>query len=247
MEDFQLKLLTKRSYEELNIEEKNLMNDWCSSEEEFQGLKSLFSVVESSRTEVYEDVTTKKRLEELFQSKYKTSNGFDWLAFLFPSGVIFFRQPAFQMVFGIVLVIGVSLFFVYQSPVQLAKNEVRKSQTKKSQSEIIKSKEEKTESTVSKAEPNTRMNDRIVNNYNCDDIAPALVSEEKFVKLEQEIVDFEGELGAFSADYSLAEEDKDFLATPIQPVSSNPSVLDLLFQCKRCNQENSLKPWREQE
>jgi hypothetical protein len=230
MEDFQLKLLTKRSYEELNNEEKNLIHDWCSSEEEFQVLKSLFSVVESSRSEVYEDAITKKRLDELFESKYKASNGFDWRSFLFPSGVIFFRQPAFQLAFGIILVFGVSLFFVNQSPVQLAKNEVPKTRTKKSQSEILKLKEEKTESTFSEADPNTRMNDRIANTSDCNDIAPALVSEEKFVKLEQEIVDFEGDVSATVAfDYSVMEQDVDFRANPIEPVSSNPAVLDLLY------------------
>ncbi len=230
MEDFELKLLTKRSYEELNNDEKNVISEWCSSEEEFQVLKSLFSVVESSRSEVYEDAITKKRLDELFESKYKASNGFDWRSFLFPSGVIFFRQPAFQLAFGIVLVFGVSLFFVNQSPVQLAKNEVQKSQTKKSQSEIKKSKEEKTELTVSETEPNTRMNERIASTSDCDDIAPALVSEEKFVKLDQEIVDFEGDVSAtVTSDYSVMEQDVDFRAKPIEPVSSNPSVLDLLY------------------
>ena len=55
-----------------------------------------------------------------------------------------------------------------------------------------------------------------------------------FVKLEQpaeaQMEDFEGYTsGTFASGYSLDEEVKDFTAKPIQPVSSNPSVLDLLY------------------
>ena len=236
MEDYQLKILTKRSFEELSNDEKKVMNDWCASEEEFQDLKSLFSVVESSRISINENSNTKKRLDELFESKYKTSNGFDWRSFLFPSGVLFFRQPAFQMAFGIILVIGVSIFFVNQSPVQLAKNEVPKTEKKKlkSNSENKNLQEEQTLETSLDSESTAVVNERNVINSGTDEIAPALVSEEEFVKLEQpaevQMQDFEGYAsGTFAADYSLAEEDKDYSVTSIKPVSSNPSVLELLF------------------
>jgi hypothetical protein len=236
MEDYQLKILTKRSFEELSKDEKKEMNDWCASDEEFQGLKSLFSVVESSRISINDNSNTKKRLDELFESKYKTSNGFDWRSFLFPSGVIFFRQPAFQMAFGIVLVIGVSLFFVNQSPVQLAKNEVPNSEKKKykSDSENKKSQGEKAFETTSDSESYAVVSESNVSNYGTDEIAPTIVYEDSFVMLEQsaeaEMADFKGYTSeTFAVDYSLAEEDKDFVATPIQPVSANPSVLDNLF------------------
>ena len=236
MEDYQLKILTKRSFEELSNDERKVMNEWCGSEEEFQGLKSLFSVVESSRISINENSNTKKRLDELFESKYKTSNGFDWRSFLFPSGVIFFRQPAFQMAFGIVLVIGVSLFFVNQSPVQLAKNEVPKSKKKKSKtkSENKNSQGEQTLETSSDSKFTTIVNERNVSNYGTDVNEPVIVSEDNFVMLEQpaeaEVADLdEYSSGYIAEDYSLAEEDKDFVTSPIQPVSSNPAVLDLLY------------------
>jgi hypothetical protein len=206
------------------------------SEEEFQGLKSLFSVVESSRISINENSNTKKRLDELFESKYKTSNGFDWRSFLFPSGMIFFRQPAFQMAFGIVLLLGVSLFFVNQSPVQLAKNEVPKSEKKKSKSksENKNSQGEQTLDTSSDSESTAIVNERNVINSGTDEIQSALVSEEVFDKLEQpaeaQMEDLDGYTsGTFASGYSLDEEVKDFTAKPIQPVSSNPSVLDLLY------------------
>ena len=236
MEDYQLKILTKRSFEELSNDEKKVMNDWCSSEEEFQGLKSLFSVVESSRISINENSNTKKRLDELFESKYKTSNGFDWRSFLFPSGVIFFRQPAFQMAFGIILVIGVSLFFVNQTPVQLAKNEVPKSEKKKlkSDTENKQSQKKQTMETSLDSESTAIVNERNVINSGTDEIQSALVSEEVFDKLEQpaeaQMEDLDGYTsGTFVSGYSLAEEDKDFTAKPIQPGSSNPAVLDLLY------------------
>ena len=234
MEDYQLKILTKRSFEELSNDERKVMNEWCGSEEEFQGLKSLFSVVESSRISINDNSNTKKRLDELFESKYKTSNGFDWRSFLFPSGLIFFRQPAFQMAFGIVLVFGVSLFFVDQSPVQLAKNEVPKSEKKKSKSKSENKNSQGEQTLETSSEETTIVNDRNVSNYGTDEITPALFSEEEFVKLEQpaeaQMEDLDGYTsGTFAADYSLAEEDKDFVTSPIQPVSSNPAVLDLLY------------------
>ena len=73
-----------------------------------------------------------------------------------------------------------------------------------------------------------------VSNYGTDEVVPTLFSEEDIVKLEEpsevRMEDFEGYTsGKFAEDYSLAEEDKDFTAKPIQPVSSNPSVLDLLY------------------
>ena len=231
MEDYQLKILTKRSFEELSNDEKKVMNDWCSSEDEFQGLKSLFLVVESSRISINENSNTKKRLDELFESKYKTSNGFDWRSFLFPSGVIFFRQPAFQMAFGIVLVIGVSLFFVNQTPVQLAKNEVPKSEKKKSKTKSENKNSQGEQTLETSSEETTIVNDRNVSYYGTDEITPALFSEEEFVKLEQpaeaQMEDLDGYTsGTFAADYSLAEDDKDFVTSPIQPVSSNPAILE---------------------
>ena len=236
MEDYQLKILTKRSFEELSNDERKVMNEWFGSEEEFQGLKSLFSVVESSRISINDNSNTKKRLDELFESKYKTSNRFDWRSFLFPSGVIFFRQPAFQMAFGIILVIGVSLFFVNQTPVQLAKNEVPKSEKKKSKSnsENKKSQEEQTLDTSSDSESTAIVNERNFSNSGTDEIAPALVSEDIFVKLEQpaeaQMEDLDGYTsGTFASGYSLDEEVKDFTAKPIEPVSSNPAVLDFLY------------------
>ncbi len=236
MEDYLLKILTKRSFEELSSDEKKVMNEWCASEEEFQGLKSLFSVVESSRISINDNSNTKKRLDELFESKYKTSNGFDWRSFLFPSGVVFFRQPAFQLAFGIILIFGVSIFFVNQSPVQLAKNEVPKSEKKKtnSSSKNKNSKVEPTLETSIDSESTVVFSESNFSNSRTDEITPALVSEEVFVKLEQpaeaQMEDFEGySSGTFAADYSVMEKDIDFVSTTIQPVSSKPAVLDLLY------------------
>jgi cell division protein YceG involved in septum cleavage len=192
--------------------------------------------VESSRISINENSNTKKRLDELFESKYKTSNGFDWRSFLFPSGVVFFRQPAFQLAFGIILIFGVSIFFVNQSPVQLAKNEVPKSEKKKtkSDSENKNLKEEQKLETSSDIESTAVFSESNFSNTGTDEITPALVSEDIFVKLEQpaeaQMEDFEGYTsGTFAADYSLAEGNKDFTAKTIQPVSSNPAVLDLLY------------------
>jgi hypothetical protein len=236
MEDYQLIVLTKRSFEELSNDEKKVMNEWCSSEDEFQGLKSLFSVVESSRISIKENSDTKKRLDELFESKYKTSNGFDWSSFLFPSGVIFFRQPAFQFAFGIILVLGFSLFFVSQPSVQLAKNEVRKSEKKKSKSDSgnKKSQGEQTLDTSTDSQVATIVNESNVSNIGSDEMTIDIVSEDNFVMIDQpaeaQMEDFDGyKSGSIAEDYSLMEKDIQFAPTSIQPVSANPSVLDLLY------------------
>jgi hypothetical protein len=140
------------------------------------------------------------------------------------------------MAFGIILVIGVSLFFVNQTPVQLAKNEVPKSEKKKlkSDTENKQSQKKQTMETSLDSESTAIVNERNVINYGTDEITPALFSEEEFVKLEQpaeaQMEDLDGYTsGTFVSGYSLAEEDKDFTAKPIQPVSSNPAVLDLLY------------------
>jgi hypothetical protein len=178
-------------------------------------------------------MNTKKQLDELFESKYKTSNGFDWRSFLFPKGIIFFRQPSFQLAFGVILILGVSIFYVNQSPVQLAKNEVQKSQTKKSKSEIVKSTDEKTKVVVTDSESNIAMNQQTANNFGIDEIVPPIVPEEKFEMLERPatavILNDEGVSQTYAMDNLVSEQDMDFKSIPIQPVSSNPSVLDNLF------------------
>ncbi|MFM7978766.1 MAG: hypothetical protein ACKPKO_05570, partial [Candidatus Fonsibacter sp.] len=111
--------------------------------------------------------------------------------------------------FGILLVVAVSLFFVNQSPVQLAKNEVPKSEKKKTNSSTKNKnpKEEQTLETSLETKESTNVTERNTSNYGTDEIAPALVSDDIFVKLEQpaeaQMEDFEGYTsGKFAADYS---------------------------------------------
>jgi hypothetical protein len=236
MEDFQLKLFSKISFDSLSEKEKEQLNDWCSNEEEFQSLKSLFTLVDDSKLAIGENFKTKSKLDELFEQKHQSANGFDWRSFLFPSGVIFFRQPAFQFAFGIILVLGFSLFFVNQPSVQLAKNEVQKSKKKKSKSDSgnKKSQGEQTLDTITDSQVATIVSESNVSNIGSDEMATDIVSEDNFVMLDQpaeaQMEDFDGYTSeSIAEDYSLMEKDIQFAPTSIQPVSANSSVLDLLY------------------
>jgi hypothetical protein len=127
------------------------------------------------------------------------------------------------------------MFYVNQSPVQLAKNEVQKSEKKKSKSdsENKKMKGEKILETSSELESKAIVNERNDINYGTDEIAPPIVLEEKFEMLERPatavILNDEGVSQTYAMDNLVSEQDMDFKSIPIQPVSSNPSVLDNLF------------------
>jgi hypothetical protein len=225
MEDYQLKILTKQSFDYLTDEEKIQLAEWCSNDDEFQGLKSLFAIVETSRSTFQENAKTKSQLDELFVSKYKSANGVNWLSFLFPSGVIFFRQPAFQMAFGILLIFGVSFFFVRQSPVQVAKNEVPKTKVNKAKPvpELKRLNEQDLEKSTNEEESISELKQE-------NSLLPPVEFQESTAMIEEP--SFKGDVyasGTSVIDVSSAEEDKDVSIILVQSVSAKPSVLDLLY------------------
>jgi hypothetical protein len=253
MEDFQLKLLQKNSYKSLTSEERNALGEWCSNEEEFQGLKHLFIGVEASKRSFQENLQTKKQLDDLFDNKFKTNNRFDWQSFLFPTGVLFFRMPAFQMASGIVIIAVLTFLFVPNNQVQLAKNETNKSKSvKENQTKAEETNESKeVDLNTSKLNPEIK-NNNVSNMTVISD--QTLVPDTQVATTEQfeKVAVFEANdeisenissipasattvRGAIYAsgylyqDVSTTDEDDNFKKSEMKPVSSKPGVLDYLF------------------
>lgn len=230
MEDFQLKLFSKISFDSLSEKEKEQLNDWCSNEEEFQSLKSLFTLVNDSKLAIGENFKTKNKLDELFEQKHQSANGFDWRSFLFPSGVLFFRKPAFQLAFGSVIIVGLTLFFFNrQEPVQIAKNESKKNE----KSEIKKSEEA---NLTNEVQESPKVKEKFIQNEQMN----VSVSDSDAI-LEQPIPIAISEESSFSFDgytesmvsgtYALDDvvNNEDISNEVIRPVSETPSILDNLF------------------
>ena len=253
MEDFQLKLLQKNSYRSLTAEERNALREWCADEHEFQGLKHLFIGVEASKRSLQENLQTKKQLDEIFDNKFKTTNRFDWKSFLFPTGVLFFRMPAFQMAFGIAVMAFLTLLFVPNNQVQLAKNETIKSKTfKESQTksaEINESSE--VEKNTSNPNPEVKNNKISEIKVNSDQTFASDIQASKTEQFETEkAFDVNDKIsqtiasipaatttvtggtyawGYVDKDVSILDEEDNFKKSEMKPVSSKPGVLDYLY------------------
>ena len=259
MEDFQLKLLQKNSYKSLTSEERNKLGEWCTNEEEFQGLKHLFIGVEASKRSFQENLQTKKQLDDLFDNKFKTNNRFDWKSFLFPTGVLFFRMPAFQMAFGAIILVGLTYLFMPKDQVQMAKNNSVK--LNKTNTRPVESKLKQENSNLANSEENLNLKKESTPVSTVKEIEDQTIMSNSFQASASSTDDFEEkaiafDLNAFNStttasiptassnvtitggtyawgyvdkDVAVSDEEDNSKKSSIKPVSSKPGVLDYLY------------------
>jgi hypothetical protein len=251
MEDFQIELLQKKSFDSLSLSEKNNLREWCVNEEEFQALKNLFSGVNASINAIHEDVNTKNKLDVLFDQQFKKNKPFVLKDFLFPIGFNFIKQPAFQFAFLAILFVGITILFLPKERVVLAKNEsqINRKRDKKFESITVKNEVEKlnseelsenkkqvelpNENFIFPNDPaqNTALNERlsdeeIMNDYFIADTKPESTSLLKAIAMQTMTSESE-----FSDDGFASKDDRSLeeIGRRIEPVSEKPIVLDYLF------------------
>lgn len=126
------KIVIEKSYLELTLEEKSDLQEWISSEEEFNQMKMMFSglsMQKSNMEEVKPSTNLKNRLLAEFENTYshKRLAWYNRLGlFLWPAEKPWHRKPAFQMVAVACLLVLVITVAPNISPenTQMAKQEV---------------------------------------------------------------------------------------------------------------------------
>ena len=128
MEDFIKNIILEKKYFELTSSEKQSIQEWAASEEEFDALKSVLLATQlvAIDNEAQLSPSVKQRLDDRFAAKFAHQNETLWnkfLIFFFPRDTQFFRKPAFQLVM-VALVIALIIPFLWQDkPAQYAMNE----------------------------------------------------------------------------------------------------------------------------
>lgn len=93
-------IIIQKAFEELTSTEKEQLKEWCSTEEEFNQLKMLYSEIEliNSENSLKTKASTKKSLDELFE---KTHSKGVWysapIKTLYPQDKSFIRRPLVQI------------------------------------------------------------------------------------------------------------------------------------------------------
>ncbi len=94
-------IIIQKAFEELTSNEKEQLKEWCSTEEEFNQLKMLYSEIElmNSENSLKTKASTKRNLDELFE---KTHSKGIWysnspIKTLYPQDKIFIRRPLVQI------------------------------------------------------------------------------------------------------------------------------------------------------
>jgi hypothetical protein len=251
MEERYIEILKKSSFDELTADEKEIIGELCSNQEEFEEAKHLMQSMESLDEEPFrmESNRVKDRLDSEFKEVYGTEGGFRFLHFLFPPITPFYTKPGLQIAFLILFV-----FTVYYSIDYL--NVENNSKTLYSQNDNPKEKEERIESEksedVEKAverseseetaeildrESNLDSNIGVVEGSGGDFMESEMAMEFD----EMSIADFESvaepsamstttmSLGLSDGLFSSSREDSDNRLFLIEPVSASPELLDDLF------------------
>ena len=112
MENRYVEILKKSSFDELTSDEKEIIGELCSNQEEFDDAKHLMKSMESLEKESFrmESSRVKDRLDSEFKEVYGTEGGFRFLHFLCPPVTPFYTKPGLQLAFLLIFV-----FTVYYS------------------------------------------------------------------------------------------------------------------------------------
>lgn len=108
-------IIKEKKYTELSIEEKAEVSEFCSTEEEFDQMKSVFlSVEEFAVADTKPKAETKARLDDLFVATYPKASPMWYnslLTLVVPKEKPFYRQPLVQLAAASLL-----LFLVFYLP-----------------------------------------------------------------------------------------------------------------------------------
>ena len=238
-------LVCNKHYFELTPNEKESLNEWCATEDEFLQLKQVFEQIEGLRniSTFSPKRETKQSLDDLFAAKHQKNTRVIWLnsigVALYPKDKPLFQRPlAYAAAIGIIALITTPFLFDNTLPAKpsLAQLENKKpSPTSKSKTKSAESNEtppvqvaevttsqESNEAIPSELESFRSASEEIAV---IESIAPVEVISSETATMSRKVADesWSHSDGIFKA----SDMEKDD-ATASSPVSAHPSVLDLL-------------------
>lgn len=250
MENRYIEILKKSSFDELTSDEKQIIGELCSNQEEFEDAKHLMKGMETLEKESFrmESNRVKDRLDSEFKEVYGTEGGFRFLHFLFPPVTPFYTKPGLQIAFLILFVFtvyySIEFFNIEDTPKTLySQNDNPKEREESSESDKSEDVEKSDERAESKEFTNNsnRGADLDLNTEIAEGAGGVVMDFESTLEFdEMSIADFDMTAGptsmsttAFSIGrsdgfFSSPRDDEDRLFL-IEPVSASPEILDNLF------------------
>jgi len=256
MEKRYIEILKKSSFDELTPDEKEIIGELCSNQEEFEDAKHLMKSMESLDKEPFrmESNRVKDRLDSEFKEVYGTEGGFRFLHFLFPPVTPFYTKPGLQLAFLILFVFtvyySIDYFKVDNTPKTLySQNDNPKEKEESSESEKSEDVEKGVERSESEetAEIMDRGSDLDLNIGVAEGSGGDFMESEMVMEFDElSIAEFESVAepstmssttmslglsdGLFSSSRdSSPRDDEDNRLFLIEPVSASPELLDDLF------------------
>ena len=109
MEDRLLEIFKKSSYHQLSSEEKAFIYELCTSEEDFENVKHLYSGMESLADESFKmnSDAVKNQLDAEFKEVHSADSGFRILKFLFPPITPIYAKPGMQIAFLLLFIVTI--------------------------------------------------------------------------------------------------------------------------------------------
>ena len=109
MEDRLLEIFKKSSYHQLSSEEKAFISELCTSEEDFENVKHLYSGMESLADESFQmnSDSVKDQLDAEFKEVHSADSGFRILKFLFPPITPIYAKPGMQIAFLLLFIVTI--------------------------------------------------------------------------------------------------------------------------------------------
>jgi len=249
MEERYIEILKKSSFDELTPDEKEIIGELCSNQEEFEDAKHLMKSMESLDKEPFrmESNRVKDRLNSEFKEVYGTEGGFRFLHFLFPPVTPFYTKPGLQIAFLLLFVFtvyySIDYFKVDNTPKTLySQNDNPKEKEESIESEKSEDVEKDLERSESEdiVETMDRRPDLDPNIGMAEGSGGVIMESEMAMEFDElSIADFESvaeptTMSATTMSFGLSDG---FISSPredsrlflIEPVSASPELLDDLF------------------
>ncbi len=238
-------MVRNKHYFELTPNEKESLNEWCATEDDFLQLKQVFEQIEGLRNinTFSPKRETKQSLDDLFAAKHQKNTRLIWLnsigVALYPKDKPFFQRPlAYAAAIGIIALIATPFLFDNTLPAkpslaQAEKNETtptsnskttssKSNETPPLQVEEVTTLQESNEATPSNLESMSSESEEIAM---IESIAPVGEISSEIATLSRSVAD---ESWSHSDGIFQAKDMEKDDATASSPVSTHPSVLDLL-------------------
>lgn len=220
-------LFIEKRYHELSSEEKDQLSDLCSSEEEFEQMRNVFTGIHMLKTEAFQtNNETKQSLDSLFASVHSPQQKNRWLAsawiLIYPEDKPFVRKPLVQMAaIGLIVLLTVPFLLqdkIVDQKVVTAKTESKESKKDKAQSSSESGKGSSVLPTGSNVQSGNLVAQTIVQTRGVEDQTPIsdqLVAYEMPMPQAGSMAHPDGEFTGVTATFSFS-------------VQQEPGILDLI-------------------